>query len=69
MRRLDRFDPLLLLATAVGAVFLLLLAGAAIAASSGSLDWRALASAGVAALIVATGLLYAWRLGAPGRRA
>ena len=57
-----------LLAVAAALTFLLLLGGFAAGAAAGALDWRAVASAGLAVLIVAAGLLYAWRLGAPGRR-
>jgi hypothetical protein len=68
VRRFRGLEPMRLLAAAAGLVFLLLLAGLLLAAVSGSLGWQAAISAAVAVLIVALGLLYAWRLGAPGRR-
>jgi hypothetical protein len=61
-------EPIRLLAGAVALTFALLVAGFAVGAASGALTWQAAATAGVAILIVAGGLLYAWRLGAPGRR-
>jgi hypothetical protein len=56
------------LGASVGLVFALLLVGAGLALGAGSLDWQGAVTAAAAALIVALGLLYAWRLGAPGRR-
>jgi hypothetical protein len=57
-----------LLAAALAVAFGLLAAGFAVGAATGSLSWEGAVSAGLAVLIVAAGLLYAWRLGAPGRR-
>ena len=60
-----RVEPMRLLAGSAALVFLLLVAGFV---AAGALNWRAAATAGLAVLIAALGLLYAWRLGAPGRR-
>ena len=61
-------EPMRLLAGAAGVTFLLLFGGFAAGAASGAFSWQAAATAGLAVLIAALGLLYAWRLGAPGRR-
>jgi hypothetical protein len=68
VRRFLTVEPMRLLAGSAALTFLLLLAGFAAGAASGSLTWQAAVTAGVAVLIVFGGLLYAWRLGAPGRR-
>jgi hypothetical protein len=68
VRRFFGLEPIRLLAAAVGLTFLLLLAGFAAGAASGALTWQAAVTAAIALLMVAAGLLYAWRLGAPGRR-
>lgn len=68
MKRLSRLEPMRLLGAAAGAVVLLLLAGLVLAAASGSIAWQGAVTAVAAALIAALGLLYAWRLGGPGRR-
>ena len=68
VRRFLRIEPIRLLAGSVALTFALLLIGFGVGAVSGALTWQAAATAGVAILIAAGGLLYAWRLGAPGRR-
>jgi hypothetical protein len=68
VRRFRGQEPVRLLGAALALIFLLLVVGAGIAAAAGSLGWQGALSAAVAALIAALGLLYAWRLGAPGRR-
>lgn len=60
-----KVEPILLLAGCVALTFALLVVGFVVAAASGAYSWQALATTGVAILIVAGGLLYAWRLGAP----
>jgi len=68
VKQLRRFEPIGAPALALAFVFLLLLAGLVLGGVSGGFSRQGLAGAAVAALIVASGLLYAWRLGAPGRR-
>jgi hypothetical protein len=68
VRRLRTLEPMRLLSAAVAAVFLLLLAGLGLAIASGSIGWQGALTGSAAAVIAASGLLYAWRLGAPGRR-
>ena len=57
-----------LLAGSLALTFALLLVGFAVGASGGPFGWQAAVTVGVAVLIVAGALLYAWRPGAPGRR-
>ena len=57
-----------LLAGSLALTFALLLVGFALGAAEGPFDWRAAVTAGVAILIVAGALLYAWPPGAPGPR-
>jgi hypothetical protein len=68
LRSLLKVEPMRMLAGSVAVTFALLFAGLAAGAVSGAFTWQAGVTAGIAVLIVAAGLLYAWRLGAPGRR-
>ena len=67
VRRFRKLEPMRLLAGSVALVFALLVAGYAVGAAAGAFNWQAAVSVGVAVLIVAGGLLYAFRLGAGGR--
>jgi membrane associated rhomboid family serine protease len=68
VKRFQKLEPMRLLAGSLGLAFALLVIGFAVGAYSGAFSWQAAVTAGAALLIVAGGLLYAWRLGAPGRR-
>jgi hypothetical protein len=68
VRRFRNLEPVRLLGVALAGIFLLLLIGALVAAATGGLGWQGALSAVIAAVIAVLGLLYAWRLGAPGRR-
>jgi membrane associated rhomboid family serine protease len=68
MQRIRRLDPTRVLGGAVALVFILLVVGMVLAAIAGSVEWPGALSGAVAAIVAAIGLLYAWRLGAPGRR-